>query len=1164
MYQLTDDFKLYDENLIPYTLYPERHTATQNLHASVDERGFILKSIGNRWLIQTPSLQDFSFSATVAYTFLKEYNPCVHIFFGYDRRNRCGQGIRLKYLLNGKMAVSYVKVNRMQVDEIGTPIYFDDFVIQENEDIALSMNVTGDCLRGSIGNRNFTFAIDSVKGYIALERKNFVGEWIIRDFSVASEETFEVKTILPEQKVKIPLREGGDIPYEFTYKVETVGEQSYLVAALGGGTSTRKLNREDRPGQYVAERDILTSPFVLLRNGNNVKRFNVYFGTKVVCDPNIYWDCLKEYFKHPELPICLAYPIEQGDYSENTTISFGYEEMRCTGYMAQSGGPSEFIFDRNGILLYEGDLLEESVFELYSPSDKYATTLIPENTYRREAVLHHLAVNHYFHVDENISLTMSMKTKLPLEYFTISAEIRDVYDSETICDLQPENMIRDWQFGYREIRAFVQCKPLPLGVYRIVFTVCYGDSLYKRYDKIFEVFDKDAGISPAKASGLPFIFSMPNEQKWLMSNTFDLWNPKPSCDEIHFISCVTNTPIEAETQKIWELIPLFGREWFAWLNDRTCLDWSIESHPDVVKYSDYLYIDLAENLPPYPEIYLILLYQDPKFRELLHEFMDKNPELAEKITYRKPDFELEYRPGKPIDESEDSENSHQYTAFTYEHLKNLMETCHSEWFSFANGRFLEMFRKQNEEIKKINPKFKRSFYGPFCPYYTGTVSYHSIKCYGCNPDETMAEDVFTGFSVFEDYPASCAYQTYRGAFAAMTILLHCPEFTLYPEQYKGGIGGCIDGAVKFAHAPMGKYDMPLYFNSTHAFEYVFNTPHKTTDGYKYWSKYGFHRADHTSEMADQLVRDWKTVIDNKPLRPLRSMAMVTEYIDEEDVFDGEILTLHGYTGLSNVSEEGHGYLYDCVREAGLNAPFALKFETLSALTADECDVLVLPTMRYASSETIEEIKRLYEAGVSLVAVSDICGLEDIFGVKENHQNIWITELCANGESELIYPNEAQFKYVADGANVLMSADGGVPVLLKKGNALLVNAPISKLGHECFEGREGKTKNNVSDLLRRMIKKEVLGLSNPLVSGNNVGITLFESEKGNTQLLCIDYSAYDNRKITEREAVVQFRMPVTEISSERGYIVVRDDGGYVKEIRFAIKPHEAVMFQLKEE
>ncbi|MBR1970732.1 MAG: hypothetical protein IKA17_10320 [Clostridia bacterium] len=1160
MYQINEKFVSFDDNLLPYTLKPELHTTIRDFHAATDERGFVMKSIGNRWIIETPEIENFDFNITFAYTFLKEFNPRIHIFFGYNKKSRTGQGLQLIYHLNGGMTVNYITVDRMNIKVLET-IEFSEIKLEEEENIEVKLSLKDTKLTGFIGEKQFSFTVESVKGHIALERKNFIGEWIIRSFSVSTDDELISETILEEKTVEIPMREGGDIPYEFTYGVEKTGEQYYLNVKLGGGTATRKLNREDRPGQYVAEKDTFTTPFVILRNNQKTKKFNIFKGERKICDPNIFWECLKDYFNHPEMPICIKYPISEYDFSEEATISFGYEFLSCTGYNAQAGGPSEFIYNAEGELLYGGDALCESMFELYSPEDKYATTLIPEDTYEREAVLHHLAVNHYFHIDENINFKLALRTKLKKELFSINAEIRNIYDSETLEVLNCEISGSSWKFGYSEICAKVTSKPLPLGVYRIVYMVYYGGMLYKEYNKVFEVFDKDSNVSPAIASGLPYVFSMPNEQKWLMSNTFDLWNPKPSCDEIHFISCVTNTPIEAEKQKIWEIIHIFGREWFAWLNRRTCIDYSLEGRIETVKHADYLNhpIDF-EVFPLRNDLHLVKTYQSPEVRALLHEFLRENPQFAEKILYQPPTEEGEFVPEKPIDASGIIP---EYTAFTYEQLKNLLDVCSDEWIDFADRKLLELFKKQNEKIKKINPEHKRAAYGPFNAYVNATLSYHTIKAYGFVPYKELAEDIYTGFAVFEDYPASCAYQTYRGAFAVMTIMLHCPSLVLYPEQYSGSSGGCIDGAVKFSHAPMGKYEMPLYYNSTHAFEFVFNTPYKTNDGYRYWTSYGFHRADHSPDMADRLVKDWKAVAKCKPARPLRTMAMITEYFNAEDVFDGDIISLHGHTTMYNVSEEGHGYIYECAREAGLNAPFALKFETLKELSKDECDVLVIPSLKYADEDSVAEIRRLYNEGVSLVAVSDVCGLEDIFGVREERKKLWIESLHTDDDDELIYPNEANFKYASDGAEILICAENGTPVVLKNKNALLINASVSTLGHECFEGAEGKTRRNVSELLRDVLKRELVNASEPLAIGQNTGITLFESENGNTHLLCIDYSEYDNRNIREREAVVKLDLPVAEISSERDFGAVRNKDGLIEEIRFKIYPHEAVMFTLEQ-
>lgn len=1159
MFKLVDHFKTFDNNLQPYTMSAELHTEIRDLHSGVDERGFSLRSIGNRYIFCTPDLKQFNFDLTYFYTYMEEYNPTFNVFFGYNNKRRTGYGLMFVYTLGGGMKVSLIEVDRMKITPV-SEVSLPSYIIGEEEKTHLRLSLNDGKIEGDLDGNKFTFNAPETKGKIAIERSNFIGEFVLTDVSISSEDAFDEKTHIAEKTVEIPLRDGGDIPYLFSYEIKDVGGVLYLNTKLTGGTASRKLNREDRPGQYVAEIDTLRSPFVKLRLGDKTVKYYIFNDEKIIVDPNIFWECQKRIFGHPTFPIEGTYVIDKLFADDKVSVSYGYEDLKCKGYFVQAGGPSEFMFDKDGNLLYEGDELGESVLELLSPADKFATTLIPENAYRRDEIIQHLKTNHYFHIDEDIDLTMSMKTKLDTKNISVKAEIRDVYDAKTIrvFDITPE--ISDWQFGYKELRAAIKSKPLKLGVYRALFIVLYGDEVYRKYNKVFEVFDKDSGVSPAVASGLPFVFSMPNEQKWLMRNSFDLWNPKPSCDVGHFISCVTDTPIEAETRRTWEVIKPFGRQWFAWLDDRTVLDWSIESHLDTVKNADYLYIPAKTQVFPLRNDFCVArTYQNPVFREYLHEFMDLHPEFAEKITYKK-NSNSEFKAAPIFDESG---RTPVYKDFTYENLDNLMKVCHEEWMEFALLKLLQNFREQNDEIKKLNPDFKRSAYGPFNQYVNPTLSYHTVKAMGNLPYESLAEDVYTGFAVFEDYPGSCAYQTYRGAFAVMTILLHCPNLKLYPEQYKGGSGGCIDGAVKFAHAPMGKNNPPLYFNTTHAFEFVYNTPRKTEDGYFYWTSYGFHRPDFLPDMMNKLVRDWGTVNRIKPEKPMKTTAMITEYTDAEDIYDGSIINYHGHTNIYNRSEEGHGYIYECLREAGLNAPFAMKFDTLDCLSSDECDILVIPTVKEASDKAVDRIRKLYESGVSLFAVSDIDGLEDIFGVKKAEKTVNIDTLVrSDGAEEGIYPNDALFKYEADGADVILSTDNGMPVLLRHGNAVLLNASISTLGHECSVASPGKSRKNVSLLLRDTVKTVLREIANPLAVGKNVGVTLFEDKNGGKHMLCIDYSLYDNNRKKVKTAVVKLGAKVKEISCDRKHYSILDDEGYISELRFPIRFHEAVMFDIK--
>ncbi|MBO4896811.1 MAG: hypothetical protein J5590_00755 [Clostridia bacterium] len=1159
MFKLIDPFKTFDDNLQPYTMAAELHTEIPNMHSGVDERGFSLRSIGNRYIFCTPDLTQFKFDLTYFYTYMEEYNPTFNVFFGYDKKRRTGLGLMFVCSLGGGMKVSLIEVDRMRITRV-SETELSSYSIGEEEKTHLHLALKGTKIEGDLDGHKFSFDVPETKGRIAIERSNFIGEFVMCDVSITSDDTFEEKTYIAEKTVEIPLRDGGDIPYLFSYEIKDIGGVLYLNTKLCGGTASRKVNREDRPGQYVAELDTLRSPFVKIRLGERVEKYYIFNDEKIIVDPNIFWECQKRIFGHPEFPIESTYVLNKAFADDSVYVSYGYEDLKCKGYFVQAGGPSEFMFDKDGKLLYEGDELGESVLELLSPEDKFATTLIPADAYKREEIIHHLATNHYFHIDEDINLTMSMKTKLDTKNISVKAEIRDVYDAETLeaFDVTPE--ISGWKFGYKEVSANIKTKPLKLGVYRVLFTVLYGDEVYRKFNKVFEVFDKDSGTSPAVASGLPYVFSMPNEQKWLMRNSFDLWNPKPSCDVGHFIACVTDTPIEAETRRTWEVIKPFGRQWFAWLDDRTVLDWSVESHMDVVKNADYLYIPAkTQAFPLRNDFYVARTYQNPVYREYLHEFMDLHPEFAEKLTYKKKG-KSEFESTPIFDESG---RTPVYTDFTYEDLESLMTVCHEEWMEYALSRILEDFKNQNEEIKKINPNFKRSAYGPFNQYVSPPLSYHTVKAFGNLPYESLAKDVYTGFAAFEDYPGSCAYQTYRGAFGVMTILLHCPDLKLYPEQYKGSPGGCIDGAVKFAHAPMGENNPPLYFNTTHAFEFVYNTPRKTEDGYAYWTSYGFHRPDHTPEMTNKLARDWGTVNRIKPAKPLKTTAMITEYYDSEDIYDGSIINYHGHTNIYNRSEEGHGYIYESLREAGLNAPFAMKLDTLSCLSADECDTLVIPTLKYASDKAKENIRKLYESGVSIFAVSDIDGLEDIFGVRKAEKTVNIDTLVrCDGEEEGIYPNDALFKYEADGADVILKSGNGMPVLLKKGNAVLLNASVSTLGHECSVATPAKSRKNVSRLLRDTFINVLRDISSPIAVGENVGVTMFEDKKGEKHMLCIDYSPYDNNPKKVKTAVVKLNAKIKEISCDRRHYTIYDENGYVSELRFPIRIHESVMFDLK--
>ena len=1158
-FRIYEDFSVCDDNKQPYSFEVERHTAIDNLHAKTENGEFQLNSIGNRFIAGTPALSEFNLKFRFGFNMLYECNPRFNVIFHYSKKTRQGVGLSFCYDLSHRLNIAYVSVSGMRT-EIKEEITVDDFFIEEDKRYTLCIDVSDGKICGLVEDRTFEFSIDSGNGYIALERKNFIGQMFIRDFTLTGYDKLNITELSKKVSVDIPLLNGGDIPYVLTWQFKKINEVMYMDYSLSGGTASRKLNREDRPGQYAVERDTLTTPYIRLNTADKEKTIYIFNGPQMIIDPNVFWECLKDYWRMPDMPVNRRVQIPDSIVNKLETVTYGYEDFSATGYTLQSTGANEFVYDKNGELLYEGQALVESIYELCSPHDKKAISLIPKDCYNKEEVINHLKNNHYFTVDEKIRFTFFMRTKLNTDGIEIEAQIRDIFDREVINKFSPDITVSDWKFGYKELSFNITNDCLPEKLYRAVFMIYYGGKLLNTYSRVFEVFDTSTDVSPAVASGLPYVFSMPNEQKWLSRNSFDLWNPMGSCDVEHYISCVTDTPIEAERKKVWEAIKPFKREWFVWLAKRTCRDWE-NGHPDCVKYSDYLYYPAPVALYPLRnDLYKLKTYTyQADFRSILRDFLAENPKIKEQLSFALPDAEGDTENIRML--VDETGINRAEDVITEDNLKELLDLCHTEWFDFATKRLLENFRRQNGEFKKLNAGFKRATYGPFNSYVNPTLSYHTIRSLGMIPDKTLSEEVYTGFTVYEDYPYSCSYQTYRGVFGLMTTLLYVPGLVMYPEQYKGNLGGCIDGAVKFSHAPMGKYSMQPYQNSTHAFEFVFNSPQRTSKGYKYWNTYGFHRPDFSPEFWDKLTKDWKYVIDYKPEKPLKTVGFVAEYTDEEDKLDTDIKTLDKTATLKNRSEDSHGILYDCCREVGLNAGFAMKFETLEFLSAEETDILILPTLKNVGEKTVNQLRRLYSEGVALVAVSDVTGLEDIFGVSKNRRIVNVDTLVYNDETEFIYPECTELYYESAGAETILYANNE-PVIFKKDRAVLINANLVDVGIECFEAAVGKSRKNTSELLKLALKKVLRGITTQYAVGENVGITLFETEKKQTVLMAIDYSPFDNAPKSEKTAVVSVDMKdIKNVKSDREIVCVRNKAGNLCELRFNILPHETVFIEM---
>ncbi len=1171
MFQLFDPFRSYDANRQPYSFTVERHTETDNLHAGVRPRfadghspdggidnsvlGFSLKSVGNRHILHTPRFADGLFETAFCVTFLKEIDPEFTVYVRYDETTRTGEGVRLHFGLNGVLTASLVRLQGSSAETMDTQS--TAFALTDSEFVPLSITIAPEQVSCRVGGAEFVFSLTKGRGRLAIERGNFIGELILKQIGFVSPEEFASRSILPATTAEIPMINGGSIPYRFTWQLDEIDGEYYLRCGLDGGTKTRPVNKSNRRGQYVAEIDWMDDPYVGICTGGKDQRFELSLGTNGFVDPNNYWDCLAPYFGDTELPLEGCFRLNMPHVDEVSAILFGYRKLRCRNYSAQMGA-REFRFAPDGRLLYHGEAPDgRDICNLYSPFDKYAVTAIPADCCRRVEVVEHFKYNHYFEISEQIRFTLEFATTKDSDYFSAEAVLWNAYETEKLaqCITDLTEGCREFDRfpcvnGYHVLWADAAFAPLPVGVYQVEFRILYGGQEYHRVSHTFEVFDRNSEQNPALASGLPYVFSMPNEHKWLEHNSFDPWSPARSCDVEHYIACVTDTPIEAEARRTWELLPMFKREWFAWVGPRTCNDFRSERHHIVLQHADYTYYGMDSGIedwlgacsifPFRPDLWEYSRMRNPFQKKLLKEFFAAHPEAAETLDYTPSDKTM------PVDV-----------------FDRFMSRYHQEWKALVVERTTDIFRTQNQELAALNPRIRRAMYGPVSTYVTPNLTAKTLPLFGLPCDERLTDTVYTGFAILEDYPYSCSYQPWRGAFLLMTLLPHTPGLRIYPEQYSGGMGGCIDGAVKFAHAPMGKYDLPAHQNASHAYEFVYNTAHLTADGFRYWDTYGFHRSDRSSAYMRQEGAAWGHVVRSKPVRPLRTMAFAVDYADSDDVFRSFALDTGRRHVMYNISEAGCGLLHECSRTAGLPNGFGVRMRDFALLNRDNCDILVLPSLADAAPETLEEIRRLYHAGVNLVAVSDVSGLEDLFGVKSCPAHARVTEIHCNEKTEYVYNMDADFRYAPCSAQVLLTSNNGLPAVLATERTLLINTDVNNLGCEDI----GKTcvcsaPHFVGELLPQLLQQELNRLSRPLAQGGDrTGVTLFETADGRTELMVTDYAPFDNIPRTEREVAVRLNLDVADVRSDRPLFIGRKNGT-VREIRLRLKSHETAFVELK--
>ncbi|MCQ2379052.1 MAG: hypothetical protein MJ016_07610 [Victivallaceae bacterium] len=905
-------------------------------------------------------------------------------------------------------------------------------------------------------------------GQVSINRMNFFDSLEMSEFQITGKElssAAEVKNFRVELP-REPLIEPFFCDVEFS-------EHALFYEAkltLSGGPYLTKPGEGNYHSMRTARVD---HPYFKVITENNIVKYNLLDGfmhlaNKEIAPAHLYTIVYQE----PEWPFTRV--IRFFKPAEKFDMAIGADYFAYRPNIDLDMHDWETVFSRDGETLFQGSAPEKNVSaELLSSPDKKIVQKMPRSSTRVADALEFAKKNHFFYPGEALDLTLKIRGEMLPSRVEVALTDAFLKPMKTL-EITPEKTVE--KIGQRDVSVEkypVKLEKLPVGVYHITVKSLDPTVELDRFIA-FEVMPENPEERPApQASGFPYIYCAETETRGLTTDAFDPFKAAER-NFPHYVSGTVFLPWYARETNLYDTLHFFGRKYFAWLGSR-CLDkWHLADTMDIVKNADFAHFGVELETGT-----LVTLYRGRRLKDFV-EFAKQTKDPF----YDIPKLEkLSGMDGGNMEVFVGQENRC-IDAETYRHTV----THHwYEWLEFENAKTAQVIHDKVAELRKVNPKIKFACYGP-APIYTGRYMGPEFPLY-LSLSKVSPEDV--GYLQYEDYPELCNYPESRGSFFLGTLSMTVPQIPIAPEMYGDGFGsGCPDGAVFFAHPPFGIGGNNYFYRTRNrVYEYIYATAFLGQDGFKYWNRFGLQFGTPRYERLRNFLTAWGNAMRNLPVKPLRSAAYVfsidswkanqggdahfaVKAVEGTDVpFVMEAATVRKTAG------ESMPFIYESVSNNGLCAGFQLMAENLKNLQSSDCDILVLPPLKGVPHEYLQEVRRLYDEGVSLISSEDPGALADLFQVKDGGKFVKVN--TAKGTEKFLpglvdATTDVCFggRFLADGAEVLI--DGEIPVLYKatngKANAYFFNAPPTAATRDMLWERYGYGRQVISDLMISAVRE----------------------------------------------------------------------------------------------